>query len=430
MTKDNLATVLTVACLAPAGGCARTQLLVIAESGSEASISAGNTHACVVLEGGRIKCWGRNNMGQLGLGDTENRGDDPGELGDALPAVDLGTDARAIAVTAGFDHTCALLTSGRVKCWGSNGSGKLGLGDTENRGDEPGEMGDALPTLSLGTDVRATAIAAGAGHTCALLSDRRVKCWGRSTDRELGIDDIEARGDEPGEMGDDLPSVDLAPATGALAVDAGNSHTCALLDTAQVRCWGNHDSGQTGGIDLPQVDLGTGRTVQSLGLGDLHSCAILNGGDIKCWGRNASGQSGVGNTTYYGYGVNGEPIGDELPVVDVGTATVAVQVRGGREHTCALLADGTVRCWGNGPALGLGSSLAGGSLGDDPGEMGASLPVVQLPNGVGAVALDAGSFHTCVLTDDDQVACWGQDLYGQVGGGGGAAYVPVIVDIR
>ena len=189
---------------------------------------------------------GRQRHGQLGLGDTGNRGDDPGEMGDNLPAVDLGTGRTATAISAGGDHTCALLDNGAVKCWGDNGYGQLGLGDTANRGDDAGEMGDNLPAVDLGTGRTATAISAGDDHTCALLDNGTVKCWGANTIGQLGLGDTANRGDGPGEMGDNLPAVDLGTGRTATAISAGGSHTCALLDNGAVKCWGYNTSGQLG----------------------------------------------------------------------------------------------------------------------------------------------------------------------------------------
>ena len=105
-------------------------------------------------------------------------------------------------------HTCARTFDGAVKCWGSNGSGELGVGDTMERGREPGQMGDALPAVDLG-GLRATSISAGRYCTCALLDDRSLKCWGQNLAGNLGLGDIKRRGDDPGEMGDALPFVDL-----------------------------------------------------------------------------------------------------------------------------------------------------------------------------------------------------------------------------
>jgi len=113
-------------------------------------LTAGiSLHTCARLDDGSAKCWGSNTSGQLGLGDTQDRGDGPGEMGATLPAVDLGPGRTALQLTAGFQHTCARLDDGSVKCWGFNNVGQLGLGDTQDRGDGPGEMGAALPAVQL-----------------------------------------------------------------------------------------------------------------------------------------------------------------------------------------------------------------------------------------------------------------------------------------
>ena len=127
-----------------------------ADAGSDADagptgpeLTAGGAHTCARFDDGSVKCWGANTFGQLGLGDTQSRGDGPGEMGATLPAVDLGPGRTALQVTAGFQHTCARLDDGSVKCWGANALGQLGLGDTQVRGDGPGEMGAALPAVQL-----------------------------------------------------------------------------------------------------------------------------------------------------------------------------------------------------------------------------------------------------------------------------------------
>jgi cysteine-rich repeat protein len=178
-------------------------------------LSAGDVHTCALLEDGSVKCWGYNELGQLGQGHRNNLGDEPGELGDSLPPVDLG-GVPATEIAAGYAHTCALLADGNIKCWGGNFFGELGQGHDEHLGDEPGELGDALPPVDLGANgtARAIAIAAGGGSTCALLEDRRVKCWGY-VGSDAGV------GDQPGELGDALPPVDFgAAAAGRVQVVA------------------------------------------------------------------------------------------------------------------------------------------------------------------------------------------------------------------
>ena len=183
--------------------------------------------------------------GQLGLGDPASRGVSPGQMGDNLPAVDLGTGKTAVAIAA-YGPSCAILNDGSIKCWGHNYYGALGLGDTQNRGDDPGEMGDNLPAVDLGAGKTAIAIGAGVFHTCALLSDNRVKCWGGNDFGQLGLGDTLHRGDNPGEMGDNLPAVDLGPGITPLAIAAGTYGTCALLNGGRAKCWGDNSAGQLG----------------------------------------------------------------------------------------------------------------------------------------------------------------------------------------
>ena len=343
------------------------------------SLAAGYAHTCALLDDGSVKCWGFNSYGQLGLGDTAHRGDGPGEMGDALPAVNLGK--TALSLDAGHEHTCALLDDGSVKCWGYNITGQLGLGDTAPRGDGPGELGNVLPSINLGRT--ALSVVAGYRHTCALLDNGSVKCWGWNAYGQLGLGDTAQRGGGPGEMGNALPAVNLGKT--ALSVVAGYGHTCALLDDGSVKCWGFNGFGQLGLGDtaprgdepgemsnsLPAVNLG--KTALSLAAHGVHTCALLDNGSVKCWGLNSYGQLGLGFTANRGDGP-GE-MGNSLPAINLGKT--ALSLAAGNWHTCALLDDGSVKCWGHNPfgQLGLGDT---DWRGDDPGEMGDALPTVKL----------------------------------------------------
>jgi alpha-tubulin suppressor-like RCC1 family protein len=149
-------------------------------------ISAGYYHTCVLVQNGGVKCWGRNAEGQLGYGDTTHRGDNAGEMGASLPYVALGTGRTAVSLISGGYHNCAILDNGSVKCWGYNAYGALGLGDTNGRGDAANEMGDNLPAISLGTGRSAVQLSAGYQHTCARLDNGSVKCWGYNAAGQLG----------------------------------------------------------------------------------------------------------------------------------------------------------------------------------------------------------------------------------------------------
>ena len=252
-------------------------------------VAAGGRHTCARLADGRVKCWGDNEFGQLGLGDTNDRGAESGSMGQNLPEVLLGSSAKT--VTAGETHSCALLNSGRVKCWGNNAVGQLGIGDTENRGDGSGEMGGNLPEVPL--DRNAKAVVAGGKHTCAILDNNSVQCWGYNQFGQLGVPPADSnlnRGDQPGEV---LPVVGVGSVK---AIAAGYEHTCAILESGQVQCWGQGQFGQAGNTK-GEVQLG-GREAVVLALGPLsnHGCAILDNGAVRCWGSNDSGQLGLGTT--------------------------------------------------------------------------------------------------------------------------------------
>jgi hypothetical protein len=380
---------------------------------------------CAILQDGRVKCWGSNPSGELGTGDTIDRGDRPGEMGDSLSALDLGTGVSILAVTTGQQHACALLTGGVVKCWGDNTYGELGQGDTMPRGNLPGQMGAQLAAVNLGTGHFAKSVHAGGWHTCAVLDDDSVKCWGANfdvyegmTDRggQLGLGDVNSRGDQPNEMGDNLPPVDLGTGRTARDVVAGIFDTCAILDDGTLKCWGlDGGSGQLGlaaliesrgdqlgqmGDALPVVDLGTGRTVQAVWAGLYSSCALLDDDSLKCWG--AGGQLGTGDSISYGL-VPGS-MGDNLPPVDLGTGVTAVTITTPGLATCALLSNSLVKCWGNHLATGIGDGIDHGAW---PNQMGDFLPFVNLGTGRTVLALAGSQGSQCALLDDGRVKCWG-----------------------
>ncbi len=311
-----------------AGGVAGASIQTPAPS----SLVSRNEHTCARLADGRITCWGYNVYGQLGLGDTVDRGDAPGELGASLAPISLGAGATIAAVTTGFAHTCTLLTDGRVKCWGGSPFGAVGLDSIQLEGDEPGEVGGALPAVDLGSDARVVDIASGNNHVCAVFDTGQVKCWGHNQSGALGLGDTNARGDEPGEMGDALPFVDLGSGARATRLVAGSVHTCALLEGGQVKCWGCQTFGQLGlgdidprgkgpgemGDALLFVDLGTGLAATDIAAGYQHTCVRLTTGQVKCWGLNYHGELGLGDTTERGR----QPgqMGDGLPAVELSSA--------------------------------------------------------------------------------------------------------------
>ena len=397
-----------------------------APAGGVRSLTAGTAHTCALLGTGEVKCWGGNDYGQLGQEDGRTRGDGPSEMGTDLLPVEVGTGRSVVALDAGPHHTCAVRDDGRVVCWGSNSRGRLGVGDTDARGDDPAEMGDHLVPVDLGHGRTAVDVALGNLHTCALLDDHTVKCWGDNGDGQLGLGDTEARGDEPGELGDALPAVDLGAGRTALALAAGAGRTCALLDDGRVKCWGSNGSGALGlgdtedrgdapgelGDALPAVDLGVGRSALALDAGWGFTCALLDDRSVKCWGNNQFGALGLGDTSSRG-NAPGE-MGDLLPPVDLGAGRTASAVTAGADHACALLDDRTVKCWGSGTdgQLGQGDQVSRGGV---PGQLGDALPPVDLGTGRTVAAVSAGSRHTCAVLDDGGAKCWGNNSSGRLG---------------
>lgn len=284
---------------------------------------------------------------------------------------------RVDKVVSGQDHTCALLEDHTVRCWGAGASGQLGNGGTTNV---------AAPVRVLLLQ-GAIDVAAGLSHTCALLDGGTVRCWGAGASGRLGN----------GGSTSSLEPVTVSGLTGATSIAAGANHTCATLSDGTARCWGNNTSGQLGNgtttnsnVAVPVTGL---TTVVGVAAGATNTCAVLSNGTARCWGANASGQLGNGSTA-----------GSTTPVTVSGLTTVTDVAVGGA-HSCARLADGAVRCWGRGGSGELGNFASSN----------ASTPVVAWVNGVAAISL--GDRHSCATRTDGTARCWGAGAAGQLGNG-------------
>jgi alpha-tubulin suppressor-like RCC1 family protein len=224
-----------------------------------------------------------------------NVGDD--EIPASLPPIALG--GPAVSIAAGAQHVCAILANGEVRCWGRNSAGQLGYGQRSAIGDN--ETPEVAGSVQLGGS--ALQLVLGTAHTCALLSDRTVRCFGSNTNQLLGYVGP-AIGDD--EVAAFAPALTFeAP---VLALAAGNAHTCALLENGSVRCWGRNQYGQLGlatsaaSLDITSnpapVELG-GPAVK-IAAGGNTSCAVLASGELVCWGQAASGSLGLGRITNVG----------------------------------------------------------------------------------------------------------------------------------
>ena len=389
-------------------------------SAAAGRITAGKYHSCAVLVDGSVRCWGYGGYGALGYGNTNTIG------GDDTPAsagpVDLGLGRTAVAITAGSYHTCALLDDGTVRCWGYDGDGQLGYNNTNSIG--ASQTPGSVPPVDLGGH-QALAISAGGAQTCALLDDHTVRCWGFSADGRLGYGNTTRVGD--GSAGSQTPAsvgpVDLGPGRTATAITTGGSHTCALLDDGSVRCWGSGANGQLGygstnnvGASqtpgsLPLVDLG-GHQALAISAGNAHTCALLDDHTVRCWGFGGEGRLGYGNTNNVGDGSPGSQAPASVGPVDLGAGRTAVAISAGGNHTCAVLDNGSVRCWGFGlyGQLGYGNTNNVGDV-QTPGSVGP----VDLGAGRTAVAIGTGDLHTCALLDNGSVRCWGYGADGRLG---------------
>ncbi|MCK6511983.1 hypothetical protein L6R29_18735 [Myxococcota bacterium] len=355
------------------------------------AFASGAGHTCS-LQAGQIKCWGYNNVGQLGYGDHTSR------FFAATTPIDLGAGRTAKALALGASHTCALLDNDTLKCWGGNSYGQLGLADTTNRNTPPSTPVD----LGVGRTVKALAL--GASHTCALLDNDTLKCWGWNTFGQLGYGDTTTRTSPP------PTTVDLGVGRTAKALALGGSHSCAILDDSSVKCWGRNAVGQLGYGDTTQrtsppttaVDLGAGRTAKALALGSEYTCALLDNDTVKCWGANIEGQLGYGDTTSR----NAPP---STPV-DLGVGRTAKALAVGHSFGCAILDNDALKCWGNN---------AYGQLGYGDLTTRNAPPATSIDLGVGVrpERLSLGSHHACVILQDHSMRCWGRNAEGQLGMG-------------
>jgi alpha-tubulin suppressor-like RCC1 family protein len=351
-----------------------------------ADLAAGDLHSCAVRSNGQVWCWGRNTSGQLG---------DASQVRRQVPVQVSGLNA-AVQVSAGTQHTCARRDNGQAVCWGGNAAGALGDGSFANR---------LTPTQVLGL-TQVVAISAGSDHSCALRSGGRLWCWGSNGN---------------GALGDGSRSVALqplpVPATGPSIheVAPGASHTCVRPADGPVRCWGGNSSGQLGdGTVLQRLQptpvAAPWQSARVLVAGGDSTCVI--GGQVPdpdrrgavsdplyCWGNNSTGQLGVGGTL------------DQLAPVLVTSASDSVTAIGlGGSHAC--LAYG-----GTGFRLCSGSNTAGQACRGDLVQrdlfLGCDAPLSQV------VAVHSGASFGCALTAAGAVHCWGSNVFGQLGNGGG-----------
>lgn len=281
-----------------------------------ASVSVGQFHTCAVTTAGGVKCWGKNDAGQLGDNSTTNR---------AAPTDVVGLQSGVASVSAGYLHTCAVLTSGGAKCWGANANGQLGDNTTTQR----------LAPASVYFASGYSSVSVGRHHACALTTAGKVKCWGSSVYGQLGVNDTVSSSLRPMDI-----LFGYSPPPGVAALSVHMDHACLVTTTGGVKCWGRNDYGQLGdnstinrGKPVDVAGLTSG--VASVAAGGYHSCAVTTSGEMKCWGQGGAGQLGDGGAA-----------DRKAPVTVTGRATGTSNVIAGARHTCAETSVGGLQCWG------------------------------------------------------------------------------------
>lgn len=280
------------------------------------AISTGDAHTCALTDDGGVKCWGNNDIGQLGIGTTIESSNRPLDVS--------GLDKDVIAISAGYKHTCALIKTGKVSCWGWNMTGQLGI--------DSADIISNIPVDVVGLDDDVIAIGSGGLHTCALTDRGGVKCWGSNVYSQLGNN---TKGSSSS------PRTVSKLDRGVSALSVGSLHTCVIMNRGAIKCWGMNNFGELGNADADNMNAtpvdveGLTSEVTALSLGNFYTCVVTKRGGIQCWGKGTAEEKG-----------SNVRIDSSTPVDITGLRSGASQISAGGSHTCVLTNAG-VKCWGN-----------------------------------------------------------------------------------
>ena len=347
---------------------------------TETTIAVGQDHICVILDDNSMNCWGDNSEGQLGDGTLVNR--------QTMTPVDFGVGRTAVSIAAGESHTCAILDDASLKCWGDNSNGQLGDGTV---------FDSTIPVdVNLGSDVPVT-ISAGSSHTCVVIATADLKCWGDNSEGQLG-DGTNTDSSSP-------ISVNLG-ADKVLAIASGYSHTCAILNSPTLKCWGDNSEGQLG--DSTNDDRNSPTTIGldgnpvAISTGSQHTCSILADTTLKCWGDNSEGQLGDGSNT------------DSNAPLSIISAATSISL--GDLHTCALFSSHTIKCWGDNSY----SQLGDGSNNDQLSPNDILFSAGRFP-----ITVASGGHYTCSSMNNDLLKCWGGESLDAISIGASPSDLPI-----
>ncbi len=375
------------------------------QSGVLKMMAMGEDHTCVISTDRDLYCWGDNGDGQLGTGDTNNRATPtPVSKSGVLSGLTI------LSVSASENHTCVLASDNYAYCWGDNGDGQLGTGNTTNYTSPVAvTRTGALSGLSI------LQIAAGERHTCVLASDGVVYCWGEGGDGQLGR----------GSTSDSLSPV-AVQSTGALnglsitQLSAGARHVCVLASDSNAYCWGRGSAGQIGNGSTSNRSVPTavsrtgalnGLSLRKVSAGGFNSCAVASNGQAYCWGDNSAGQIGdgtsIGRSSPVAVSVSGVLSGKQITSVNP-----SAEFGAGGAHACAIDSNYAMYCWGDNDD---------GQLGDGT-KTNRSAPVaVASPlTGQQPVYMALAESASCASAIGNVLYCWGDNTDGQLGLPGGS----------
>ena len=346
------------------------------------SIDSGSGASCGILDNGNVMCWGNNNNGQLGDGKTcGNTCSSPVNI-----SVSGITDRDFVAISVGYRHSCGVLDDGRAMCWGNALYGRLGNSQAADT--------DFTSPVFVSSADNFVSVSSGKDHTCGIIDNGNALCWGSAADGKLG------NGASSGSYS--TPAALNLNESFAL-ISAGESHTCGIINDGTMYCWGSAADGKLGngvssGSYSTPAAVSSSEKFISVSAGSSHTCGVTSAGNALCWGSAVDGKLGNGITS-----------GNYSSPAIVNTTEKFISISAGSTHTCGLLEDNSIMCWGanNYGQLGIGTDSAAEA---NPSAVSGNYSIVSLGS------FDIPEFSCSVLSNGTAV-CYGRNTGGEIGTG-------------